>query len=139
MLGRGRGAGDHGGQGQGGLWLRQERAGGRGGGWFKAVINVLDAMIRYGVCLARSFELTAQWDRILAVLALCILSLLVILVRFRAWVLVTSIELFPMFIIVTVILFIQLCFVVGMRLSGCGVIGCGRIPWFIPASGSGPK
>ena len=30
LLGRGRGAGDLGGQGQGGLWLRQERAGGRG-------------------------------------------------------------------------------------------------------------
>ena len=33
---------------------------------FKAVMNVLDAMIRYGVSLARSVELTAQWDRILA-------------------------------------------------------------------------
>ena len=33
---------------------------------FKAVMGVLDAMIRYGVSLARSFELTAQWDRILA-------------------------------------------------------------------------
>ena len=33
---------------------------------FKAVMDVLDAMIRYGVSLARSVELTAQWDRILA-------------------------------------------------------------------------
>ena len=34
---------------------------------FKAVMGVLDAMIRYGVYLARSVQLTAQWDRILAV------------------------------------------------------------------------
>ena len=34
---------------------------------FKAVMDVLDAMIRYGISLARSVELTAQWDRILAV------------------------------------------------------------------------
>ena len=33
---------------------------------FKAVMNVLDAMIRSGISLARSVELTAQWDRILA-------------------------------------------------------------------------
>ena len=33
---------------------------------FKAVMDVLDAMIWYGVSLARSVELTAQWDRILA-------------------------------------------------------------------------
>ena len=32
----------------------------------KAVMDVLDAMIRYGISLARSVELTAQWDRILA-------------------------------------------------------------------------
>ena len=32
----------------------------------KAVMGVLDAMIRYGVSLSRSVELTAQWDRILA-------------------------------------------------------------------------
>ena len=38
LLGRGRGAGDLGGQGQGGLWLRQERAGGTGGGWVAAVV-----------------------------------------------------------------------------------------------------
>ena len=34
---------------------------------FKAVIGVLDAMIRNGISLARSVELTAQWDRILAI------------------------------------------------------------------------
>ena len=33
---------------------------------FKAVIDVLDAMIRHGISLARPVELTAQWDRILA-------------------------------------------------------------------------
>ena len=33
---------------------------------FKAVMDVLDAMIRCGVSLSRSVELTAQWDQILA-------------------------------------------------------------------------
>ena len=33
---------------------------------FKAVMDVLDAMIRSGISLSRSLELTAQWDRILA-------------------------------------------------------------------------
>ena len=33
---------------------------------FRAVMDVPDAMIRYGVSLSRSVELTAQWDRILA-------------------------------------------------------------------------
>ena len=33
---------------------------------FKAVIDVLGAMIWYGVSLSRSVELTAQWDQILA-------------------------------------------------------------------------
>ena len=32
---------------------------------FKAVMDVLDAMIRYGISLSRSMELTAQWSRIL--------------------------------------------------------------------------
>ena len=34
---------------------------------FKAVLGVLDAMIRHGISLARSVELTSQWDKILAV------------------------------------------------------------------------
>ena len=38
---------------------------------FKAVMGVLDAVIRYGISLARSVELTAQWDKILAVALLC--------------------------------------------------------------------
>ena len=33
---------------------------------FKAVINVLDAVIRGGVSFARAVELTVQWDKILA-------------------------------------------------------------------------
>ena len=38
---------------------------------FKAVVNVMDAMIRFGVSLSWSVELTAQWDRILAAGPLC--------------------------------------------------------------------
>ena len=34
---------------------------------FKAVIDVLDAMIRSGISLARSVDLLAQWSRILAI------------------------------------------------------------------------
>ena len=34
---------------------------------FKAVMDVLSAMIRNGISLARSVEVTAQWDRILAI------------------------------------------------------------------------
>ena len=33
---------------------------------FEAVMDVLDAMIRNGISLSRSVELTAQWDRVLA-------------------------------------------------------------------------
>ena len=33
---------------------------------FKAVMDVLGAMIRHGVSLSRAVELTAQWDRVLA-------------------------------------------------------------------------
>ena len=34
---------------------------------FKAVMELLDAMIRCGVSLSRSLELSAQWDRIIAI------------------------------------------------------------------------
>ena len=34
---------------------------------FRAFIGVLGAMIRSGISLARSVELTAQWDRIVAI------------------------------------------------------------------------
>ena len=57
---------------------------------FKAVMDILDVMIRYGVSFPRSVELTAQWDLILA--------------------------LGPVY---------------PVKLFGGGVIGCGRIPWFI--------
>ena len=33
----------------------------------KAVLDVLNSMIRFGISLARSVELTTQWDKILAV------------------------------------------------------------------------
>ena len=33
----------------------------------KAVMELVDAMIRYGVSLSRSIELSAQWDRILGI------------------------------------------------------------------------
>ena len=38
---------------------------------FQVVLDVLGAMVRYGVSLARSVELTAQWNRILAAGSLC--------------------------------------------------------------------
>ena len=38
-------------------------------------MDVLDAMIRYGMSLSRSFELTAQWDRILAIGPWCPVTL----------------------------------------------------------------
>ena len=34
--------------------------------WFKAVMDVLDAMIRYGISLSRSVEFSAQWDKMWA-------------------------------------------------------------------------
>ena len=34
---------------------------------FSAVLCVLDAMIRWGVSLARSVELASQWDKVLAI------------------------------------------------------------------------
>ena len=42
---------------------------------FNAVMDVLGAMVWYGVSLARSVELTAQWVRILAVGPLCLVAL----------------------------------------------------------------
>ena len=91
---------------------------------FKAVMAVSDAMIRYGVSLSRSVELTAQWDRIRAVGPLYPVTL-------------GDLGAVQGLGIASVILFILLWFTVGMRLSGGGVIGCGRIPWFIPTSGLG--
>ena len=42
---------------------------------FKAVMDILGAMIRSGIPLSRSVELTAQWDRILALGPLCPVTL----------------------------------------------------------------
>ena len=42
---------------------------------FKAVMDLLDAMIRYGVSLSWSVELTAQWDQILALGAMYLVTL----------------------------------------------------------------
>ena len=53
----------------------------------KAVMDVLGAMIQYGVSLARSVELTAQWDGILTAGPSYVL-LSVISMLLRAWVLV---------------------------------------------------
>ena len=50
---------------------------------------------------------------------------------------VIFIEWFLMFIIVSVISFMRLWFIAGMRLSGSGAIGFGRTLWCIPISGSG--
>ena len=33
----------------------------------KAVMELVDAIIRYGVSLSRSIELSAQWDKILSI------------------------------------------------------------------------
>ena len=83
---------------------------------FKAVMDVLGAMVQYGVSLARSVELTAQWRTGFLLPDLCILLLLMILMRFRVWVLVIFIGCFLMFIIVSIISFMRLWFIAGMRL-----------------------
>ena len=105
---------------------------------FKAVMAVSDAMIRYGVSLSRSVELTAQWDRIHAVGPLYPVTL-------GDLGAVQGLGIGDFHRVVSGIhrrlsdfLFIQLWFTVGMRLSGSGVIGFGRILRFILSSGSGP-
>ena len=94
---------------------------------FKAVMDVLDAMIRYGVSLSRSVELTAQWDRILAAGPLYPVTL--------GDLSVIQIVLFVMFIVVLVIFFMRLLFIVGMRPLGVGRIRFGRILLFIRIGG----
>ena len=42
---------------------------------FEAVMDLLDAMIRYGVSLSRPVELTTQWDLILALGPICPVTL----------------------------------------------------------------
>ena len=93
-------------------------------------------MIRNGISLSQSVELTSQWDRILAIGPVYPV-LLLILMFVGVLVLVSFIVLFPMFIVVSVISFMQLLSVVGMRLLGGGRNGFGRILWFILTSGLG--
>ena len=68
---------------------------------FKAVVDVLGAMIRSGVSLSRSVELAVQWGR-------CILLLWMIFLLIGIWALVHSFMLFLMFIAVLVISSIRL-------------------------------
>ena len=104
---------------------------------FRAVMSVLDAMIRYGISLARSVELTAQWDTILAVGPLYPVTLddlgavqglgigdfhrVVSDVHHRLSDFVHAVVVPPS----------------GMELLGCGGIGFGRILWLIHISGFG--
>ena len=97
---------------------------------FKAVMDILDAMIRYGVSLSRSVVLTAQWDLILALgpvypvtlddlsagcnLGIGVFSGVVAGVHRRLC-----------------DLSIRLWCIDVMKLFGSGVIGFGKIPWFI--------
>ena len=85
---------------------------------FKAVMDLLAAMIRYGVSLSRSVELTAQWNQIFA--------------------------LGPMYPVTLDHLSIGRHLGIGAffdvaagvhRRFGGGVIGFGRIPWFILIAG----
>ena len=63
---------------------------------FKAVTDVLGAMIRYGVSLARSVELTIQWERILAGGPLYLVTLNDFICSSRFWGLVIFIKWFLM-------------------------------------------
>ena len=101
---------------------------------FKAVMDVLDAMIRNGISLSRSVELTSQWDRILAIGPVYPV-LLLILMFVGVLVLVSFFVLLLMFIVVLVISSMRLLFIDGMGLLGFGGVGFGRIPWCIPIDG----
>ena len=103
---------------------------------FKAVMDVLDAMIRYGVSLSRSVELTAQWDRILAAGPLYLvipddLSL------DRGMGIGAFHQAVSMFIGVSVTFSLHLWFTVDMRRLGSGGIGFVKIPWCILIDGLG--
>ena len=78
---------------------------------FKAVMDVL----RNGVSLARSVELTAQCDQIL-----CVLLLWMVL---RVLDLLISVVLLVVFSMGLVTSSVELLYIVGMRLSGGGGIG----------------
>ena len=102
----------------------------------KAVMDVLGAMIHSGISLSRSVELTAQWDRILALGSPYLVTLGDLSVD-RVWALVHFIMLLLMFIVVLATSFMQLWFTVVMRRLGGGGIGFGKTPWCIPIDGSG--
>ena len=91
----------------------------------KAVMDVLDAMIRGGVSLARSVELTAQWDEILWIGSVNPVTL----EDFRLGVLVLGcfVVLLGISIVGFLISFTGSSFTAGMRLFVGGGIGCVRI------------
>ena len=93
----------------------------------EAVTDVLDAMIRHGVSLSRSVELTTQWDRIFAAGPLFLLTL-DNLSAVRGLGIGDFHRVVLMFIIVSVILFMRLLFIVEMRLLWSGGIGFGKTP-----------
>ena len=85
---------------------------------FKAVMDLLDAMIRYGVSLSRSvLALGPIYPVTLDDLSILALG--------------HSLMLLLVFIAAFVIFFIRLSFIVVMKQFGGGVIGFGRIPCFI--------
>ena len=98
---------------------------------FKAVVDVLGAMIRSGISLSRSVELAVQWDRILALGPMYPVTLDDLSLHRGVWTLVHSFMPLLMFIAVLVISSIRLWFIVVMRRFGSGGVGFGRIPWCI--------
>ena len=97
---------------------------------FKDVIDVLDAMIRHGISLAQSVELTAQWDRTLVIGPLFPVTLAVWGVGVGEFHRIASDVHRRLSDFIH-----QLLFIVGMRLLGSGGIGFGRILWFVLTSG----
>ena len=100
---------------------------------FKAVMEILEAMIRYGIFLGLLNYLLNGIGFLL--LGLCILLLLMIFMWSGVLDLVISIMSFAMFVVVLVIFFMQLLFIVGMKPLGVGGIGFGRILLFTRLSG----
>ena len=102
----------------------------------KAVMELLDAMIRCGVSLSRSLELSAQWDRILVVGPLFPVTLDDLQV-------VRGVGLGDFYHcvcgihVVLATLFMLSLFIDGMRLLGVGEIGFGKIHLFTRKSGLG--
>ena len=102
----------------------------------KAVMDVLDVMIRDGVSLARSVELLVQWDGSLR------WGLLVLSLRMIIWLLggvvLSLVDLWEIFIVgFRISSRRQLC-IVGMWQLLLGGVGSRRTLLFIPSSGLGP-